>query len=275
MTIFDRASWPPNVLFFEGVLKDDATLQQYYLKLKSEVEYSYSPSHSVKSVTPDFEPNIVVDMGANIGAFSVNRGFEFKEIHAFEPSLVLSEICAILARTGESTSNPHYIGNKFFIYRFAGSDKTGEIVKLYGSLDQYPGNSNICERTKTPLVENCMTISLEDIFKLIGHEYIDYMKIDIEGAEYPFLMDKDLSQIGFITMEKHACLWEKYSEKGLLNHMSKYMHLWRTYEGNPMITAINKNYKLSREPRWYDEREGKGNASIYPMRRYIKDGKWE
>ena len=47
------------------------------------------------------------------------------------------------------------------------------------------------------------------------------MKIDIEGAEYQFLVNKDLSKIDIISMELHNFLIDLNQQKPLVEWISK------------------------------------------------------
>ena len=51
------------------------------------------------------------------------------------------------------------------------------------------------------------------------------MKVDCEGSEYEFLMNKDLSKISFLVMELHnGYLGEKKTEE-LLQYLNKFFDL--------------------------------------------------
>ena len=272
MSTFLRSRWPTDILFFEDIITDDIELQKHIIRLREEVTVAYPKVEAVQEIVADFEPNVVVDLGANFGIFSITQGTEYKEIHAFEPSTVLSEFCKMTARMGWAGST---IGHKLFVHRLAASDTTGDIVRLYGHPFDDPGDNSIKienEGKKMPS-ETCMTISLPDIFKLIGHDFIDYMKVDIEGAEYPFLMRQDLSQIGVMVLEKHECLWEGHSQRLLIDHISNYMHTWRTplqHEDNIWL-CVNKNYKFQGIPSYGVAPDFEPQA----QERYIGEGKWE
>ena len=45
------------------------------------------------------------------------------------------------------------------------------------------------------------SISLDNVFKLLKLEKIDFLKVDIEGAEYDFLMNKNLHNVRFLSIE--------------------------------------------------------------------------
>ena len=45
------------------------------------------------------------------------------------------------------------------------------------------------------------SISLDNVFKLLKLEKIDFLKVDIEGAEYDFLINKNLHNVRFLSIE--------------------------------------------------------------------------
>ena len=57
--------------------------------------------------------------------------------------------------------------------------------------------------------ENVETLSLEGLIDKVGD--IGLLKVDIEGAEFEFLLDKDLSRIKYITGEFHNWLFQTAS----------------------------------------------------------------
>jgi hypothetical protein len=77
---------------------------------------------------------------------------------------------------------------------------------------------------------------------------IDLLKVDIEGAEYDFLMNKDLSSFKYIVMELHNFLSKMESEvdgknrsEALHNHISK-THIIKISKGDGIHTHFNRLY---------------------------------
>lgn len=82
------------------------------------------------------------------------------------------------------------------------------------------------------------------MFDFFGLNYVDFMKIDIEGAEYDFLLDKDLSRIASMGIEIHGTFGKEKKEK-LKSHFDKYFEIYDVkYDdeapGHSVITYINK-----------------------------------
>jgi FkbM family methyltransferase len=74
--------------------------------------------------------------------------------------------------------------------------------------------------------EEVKTIDLADTLKLINADRINYLKCDIEGAEFGFLMNKDLDCVDYLAMELHYTFLGKEKVVALMNHLSKYFNFY-------------------------------------------------
>ena len=61
------------------------------------------------------------------------------------------------------------------------------------------------------------------IFRRFNLDKIDYLKIDCEGSELPFLLNKDLSNVDYIGMEIHFISFPSYIE--LMEYMLIFFNL--------------------------------------------------
>ena len=234
------------MIFYNELYSSQEAVQKWLEEISSEIASSY-PIDRVEDTILQFERNVAVDLGANIGLFSVNAARTFKHVYAFEAVPFLASIATHKLNIQHGFSN-------VIVNRLAASDKTGQIIKIYKSKSGHPGDNMVFATDDMNLLEydNCLTISLEDIFKLIGHDYIDYMKIDIESSEYPFLMNKDLSNIGCIAMEIHEHPNDPSAMEKLQKHMSQYMHGWKIDKWH--LICINKKYEIGVPPMaWNDD----------------------
>lgn len=150
---------------------------------------------------------LCVDVGGNVGAFSMVHSKDFKKIIAFEPATY---------SYGEYLSNmeKNNIDN-VEVYQYAVSDISNKTLHLKPWLfGNESGNASTitCEQWDETIYEEVISISLEDIFSRFNIERINYLKIDCEGSEYDFLMGKDLSKIDYISIEIHNQLKEKAQE---------------------------------------------------------------
>ena len=124
----------------------------------------------------------------------------------------------------------------------------------YGTTEFVYDNNNHGWRTDTSAdFEVVDTISLEDLLtdakKQMNVSEIDLMKVDIEGAEYDFLMNKDLSSVKYIVMEFHNFLSKMESEidgknrsEALHDHISK-THIMKISYGDGIHTHFNRLYE--------------------------------
>ena len=163
---------------------------------------------------PNEKLNIAVDVGANIGGFSCAFAHLFSKIVAIEANPDSCEcLLGNLKKRGITNVEVHSL---------AVSDVKGKTTNLYKideGDDSHSGNcgtewdkSSSYEILET---EEVPTTDLEEVFSLCGESYIDYLKVDCEGAEYNFLLDKDLNNVGYIVGEYHPgvvsdldSLWE-------------------------------------------------------------------
>lgn len=180
--------------------------------------------------------DIAVDVGANIGAFSIVNTNKFKKIISFEPSDYSYDECKKNIKELENCD----------VYKYAVSNKSNQQLKLkaYKS-SNYSGNastieSNLWDNNNFEIVN---TISLDDIFEKFNINRINYLKIDCEGGEYDFLMNKDLKNIDSIGIEIHLQLKEKATElyKYLLNDFNIISELNDGITMHKELTLINKN----------------------------------
>ena len=148
-----------------------------------------------------------VDAGANVGGFIMNYHDLFEEIHAYEASSQNISRCK---------SNLEHMNISNVVFNHAAVHSAdGEILKLkkhnntencgsYGVVDftdsEGHGWDDECE------YEEVGSVSLESIIETVGE--IDVLKVDVEGAEFEFLYEKDLSSIGIIFIEVHNFLTE-------------------------------------------------------------------
>ena len=237
------------MIFYNELYSSQEAVEKWLEAIAGEVITSY-PIDGVEETVVGFKRNVAVDLGANIGLFSINAAKTFKHVYAFEAVPFLATIATHKLNIQHGFEN-------VVVNRLAAADKTGQIIKIYKSKSGHPGDNTVFATDNMSLSEYdcCLTISLEDVFRLIDHDYIDYMKIDIEGSEYPFLMNKDLSNIGIIAMEIHEHHDDPTAMEKLQNHMSQYMHGWKIDKFN--LICINKKHEIGIPPKTRETATGK------------------
>lgn len=166
---------------------------------------------------------LVIDCGSNIGAFELNYGDRFDKFICFD-------ICEENIQTlNNNLKNKDVI---YEVYKKACHPEKGKKISVYAHQDQkgsieYFGNSgNVGIKLysnndnsgyfKENKIDEIDSITIEEIVE----KYADMklLKIDIEGAEYDFLQDKDISKIPYIVGEFH---FDGKVRNDLLVHISK------------------------------------------------------
>lgn len=159
-------------------------------------------------VIPDYvKRNVAVDLGSNLCLFEKKYHNRFDEIFYFE---------ANYANFLKGTSRVLSSGIKnCFGFNYAVTDNSGDLVRIYSATSMDSGSKSILGHPGANLSDyhNIMTISLDDIFRLLEIERINYLKIDVEGAEHSIFMNSDLSRVDFIAIEIHNIMGiEKMNE---------------------------------------------------------------
>ena len=169
-------------------------------EMKHEIDFGY--------FAPPDKKRVCVDIGSNMGGF-IYRMAEldaFEEIYAFEPAFQTYQTS--LAILGEL----NVLNSDRRIFNLAVADKSGQIYTLFDNADGYSGNASLSadinpnrDKSIQQQSENVLTISLDGIFDLLGLDYIDYLKMDCEGAELAVLGNsRNLDKIGAMMIECHT-----------------------------------------------------------------------
>ena len=145
---------------------------------------------------------VVLDVGANIGMFSLFIKDYAKKIYAVEPSRRCFEALKENTKTWDNIE----------IFNVGFSNNKGKHY-LYGTGDETPQNMMQVGENK----ELIDVTTIEDFIKENKIDHIDVMKIDVEGAEYVIFPDDSFkniaSKIDFIIGESH------FLDKALPEHI--------------------------------------------------------
>ncbi len=157
--------------------------------------------------------DVVIDIGAHIGAFSVWAATQATSghVYAFEPD---DENYRLL----EENKKLNGLAN-LHTFNVAVSASNGEAV-LFTS--EYHNMTHSIFKTGAQHKNSVRTISLPDILQANGIDRVNYLKIDAEGAEYPILLKTPssvLRQIDKIYIEYHDDLDHGHNYKDLISHL--------------------------------------------------------
>ena len=196
------------------------------------------------TIPPHIGGDIAIDLGSNIGLFSIENHKKFKDIFAIEANYWN------FLTTIHNLSQAKIANVKCF--NMAAAKETGKVVKMYQN-----GYDSVSSTTSAEMIgalgkeeadeyyHNVFSISLEGMFDYFALNYVNFMKIDIEGAEYDFLLDKDLSMIHSLAIEIHGTFGQEKKNQ-LMNHIDKYFNIYDIQYNDPapdhsVITYINKD----------------------------------
>ena len=147
---------------------------------------------------------IIIDLGANIGLWSMYAAEYAKHIYAFEPSEKTKEVLTKNLAPIEKmvTVCPYAISNKNEQKKFFTNPSNTTANTLLG------GSGDHCETV------NCLT--LDTAFEKYKIEHVDFMKIDIEGSEFDVLggsgFEKVAPKIDCILGEMHSWVGRNYNQ---------------------------------------------------------------
>lgn len=156
---------------------------------------------------------VVIDIGANIGFFSLYAVRAGSRVYAFEPfPETFAELLRNIDRSG--------VSNLVKAYPFAIGRMSGEVRLHIG--ESSTANSALRESSASVTVQQK---TLQDVFEENSIEHCHFLKMDCEGSEFEILLNADrelLKRVEFIALEyhdhltchKHPALLEKLREAG-------------------------------------------------------------
>ena len=178
--------------------------------------------------------DIVIDIGAHVGTFSVHCAARGAKVYAYEPSN-WNFSCLV----GNVEAARGLLGS-IIPLKYAVTDKSGDVEYLRKA-GHGTGQQSLCYRAdRWPIENDCATLSLKDVLTNVfaSEGKIDYLKCDIEGSEHRFYdMDEEtrglVGRVGFIEMSVHPLSNARYHEStGDVDYAAK-MTNWLTLCGLP------------------------------------------
>lgn len=203
-------------------------------------EIFYDKCYDSEIVKPEPNDEVVVDIGANLGFFSLYaHSVGVKKIYCFEPDP--KNFITLL----ENTKNLENV----FCNNFAISDRVdilpfcfSEIYSSGSHLKKFKDLTNEHYTHQT----NVITINIEKIFEFFRLDFIDYLKLDCEGAEIDIFENIDslyLNRIKKISLEFHSIEIMNTIKKILLsnNFIIEKENFLHNSDSVGMIFAYNKD----------------------------------
>jgi len=185
-------------------------------------EFFSSRNAVIPPEVPPYEPQVVYDIGANIGASSLYLATHYAKtrFYAFEPLPSNQKICELNFRNlPGSRVFPWAIGAHTGTVCFHYDERDSRGGRIQGS--PHPEQRPLQREIQVPLY------SVEDIVRLNKLEPPDFLKIDVEGAELGVLegIGGQIKTIKCMILETHGaeltqkCLvWLKEHEFVIRHH---------------------------------------------------------
>lgn len=166
-------------------------------------------------VPEELQNGICLDVGSNYGDFTDKYKYFFREIYFVEAQTILFNNIETRFKDFDNIKG----------FNKAVWSESNVTLDMIWHDNHDPGSVGIKgpyvnDHWVDEFVNSVTSISLEDLLKKINYDKIDYLKLDCETSEYPFLYGKDLTYFKYIGIELHFQLGEqKYNE--LLNWITK------------------------------------------------------
>ena len=213
----DRLENPEEtVVVFPGI-KSPITLR---LKTSDVATFKDIFVHGQYDFKPLKPPRVIIDAGANIGLTSLvfaNR-FPDAKIIAVEPELSNYEV---LLKNTASYDN-------IVTIQAAVWNANGTVDIVDPGLGKWGFQVGSVDGKEAKSVMTCRGMTIDKIMSDHGIDFIDILKMDIEGGEKEVFEDADkwLGKIGILTVELHDRLKEGCS-RSLENATGKFRHRWK------------------------------------------------
>lgn len=194
-----------------------------------DVYYDALPKPPSNSENP-----VIIDIGANIGMFSLMSFFRYPKakIFAFEPHPMNFNRL--------SYYKEQYAEFDFQIYQQAVNNTNDPIVLYSADFNEYNTRSSNYEYDFHQEKVEVKSVMLQDVVKQHNLTTIDFMKLDCEGAEFNILYaldDEMLNKINLLSIETHRVDAPGHNTKAL----------------NEFLTSKGFNTKVEDDP---DKRTG-------------------
>jgi|tagenome__1003787_1003787.scaffolds.fasta_scaffold20980292_3 FkbM family methyltransferase len=164
---------------------------------------------------PEYQPaenDVIVDVGAHIGTFSLLAGSKVAggEVFAVEASRDSYN----LLRINLALNHRHNVEAS----HLALSDREG-VCTLFHDVGNW-GNSTVAEPSKSSETVDCCTLA--QFLERNGIEHCDFVKMNCEGAEFPIVLSAPksvLERIDNLLVLYHCDLWKENGESDLTSHL--------------------------------------------------------
>jgi FkbM family methyltransferase len=167
---------------------------------------------------------LVVDIGANIGLFSIFAARAAAQVYAFEPASSNYRLLKL--------NTAPFCGIATYNEAVGIDDGRADLDVSCGSTAFSLANSRRETSTST---ESVIVRTLDRVFRDCGISCCHFLKMDCEGAEYEILLrapSEVLARIDAIVLEYHDHLSSTYSHRDIVNRLQSLGFETRLYNAN-------------------------------------------
>ena len=197
---------------------------------------------------------VAVDLGSNIGAFSLIFSNNFREIICVEPSSLVNRsayenylAAGIVPPYTYTAAVSHTDNLKINLHRVYVGDVYESKDFTTTSWDEEEITNSLFKGVKREIEEVVTTISLPSLFAQIKGR-VNFLKCDIEGGEFDAFINQDLNMIDFLVMELHYSALGKRRTNELIFYLEKFFDYYHPSDGlrfhnwppPPILKMINK-----------------------------------
>jgi FkbM family methyltransferase len=227
----------------------------YSSKILKEVETTYAiPFLNYPFKLGRAKKGVAVDLGSNIGGFSIVFSNNFREVICVEPSSLANRIAyrnyleaGIIPPYTYTAAISHTDNLRIDLHRVYVDDEYESKDFTTTTWDEEEITNSGFKGVKRGIEEVVTSISLPSIFAQIK-EPITFLKCDIEGGEFDAFMNQDLNRIHFLVMELHYSALGKARTNELIFHLEKFFDYYHPsdelkfhdWPPPPILRMINK-----------------------------------
>ena len=174
---------------------------------------------------------LVVDIGANVGVFSLFAARHARLVYALEPAS---------SNFFRLVSSVSHVKNVVPLNLACGAQDGRGVLDL--SIN--PVSFSLLTSGSPGKQESVEVVTLGTLFERFNITGCDFLKLDCEGSEFDIILDSDLSlwrRVSRIVMEYHDHLSERFSHRDLLQKLDKVGFHTIAYNANGtygMIAAV-------------------------------------
>lgn len=166
---------------------------------------------------PEYQPrdgDVIIDMGAHIGTFSLLASSKVGngKVYSIEASQETFNLLRINVALNKCSN--------ISVHHLAMADKDGECTLYHDTVEGNWGHSTV--KKLSEINETVKSCALSTFMEMNQIDRCDFMKLNIEGAEFPVLLNTPsivLQRFGTILVLYHCDLWADNTDVDMISHL--------------------------------------------------------